>query len=273
MTSAPIPNRFISMSGDDILYNYYSYYGLDYVVDMLKGFYDRYRIIGKDNDPIYDKKCSMLKFEIITHFCHYAEELGAFLYPCHEVNPSFNSVDILENLTKYRVFQIEKFYQDINGEYTSNDIKRNNFNRLFGYDRIKSGQGAEEIISLSLTNILSVMKAIAEFYNFWQESYNAYKHGYRLWFGHEYKQDLNVVLYLKKYNKLIPRNSMDHLPVDDETVNDVYNFTKYCRHVFDIIFDNHRALLNAGNNSNSIQFVFLEYKEPTSRTIKKEFNI
>jgi hypothetical protein len=253
--------------------NIIPYDGLQYIVDMLKRYYDNYKVVGKGKDPLFDKKCSMLKFEIITHFCHYAEELGAFLYPCHGANPSFNSADILENLTKYRVSQIGKFYQDFNGEYKLDDIKRNNFNRLFGYDRIKSDQGAEETIGSSLTNILNVIKAIAKFYNFWQESYNAYKHGYRLWFGHEYEHNLNVVLYLRKYNKLIPRNSMEHLPADDRTIDDVHNFTKYYRHIFDIIFDNHRALLDAGNTSKRIQFVFLEYSEPTTRIIKKEFSI
>jgi hypothetical protein len=215
----------------------------------------------------------MLKFEIITHFCHYAEELGAFLYPCHEANPSFNSADILENLTKYRVNQIDNFYQDFKDDYALDGIKRDNFNRLFGYDRIKPDQGAEETINLSLTSILDAIKAIAEFYNFWKDSYNAYKHGYRLWFGYEYEHNLNVVLYLRRYSKLIPQNSMEYLPIDDETIDDVHNFTKYCRHIFDIFFENHRSLLKARNTSNRIQFAFLGYKEPTTWIIKKDFNI
>jgi hypothetical protein len=64
---------------------------------------------------------------------------------------------------------------------------------LFGYDHIKSGQGAEQMIdlslSLSLTDILNVLKAIA------------YKHGYRLWFGDEYKQQLNVIYVFVRYNR------------------------------------------------------------------------
>jgi hypothetical protein len=94
MTSTPIANRFIALNNDDLLYNYYSYHGLHYIIDILKGFYDRYRVIGQGKngqgkDPLFDKKCSMLKFEIVAHFCHYAEDLGAFLYPCHKVNSSY----------------------------------------------------------------------------------------------------------------------------------------------------------------------------------------
>ena len=197
----------------------------------------------------------------------------SLLYPCHDANPSFNSVDVIENLTKYGIWQIDNFYQDFIVEYNLDDRKRKNFNRLFGYDSIKSHQGAEEMINLSLTNISNVIKAIAEFYIFWKESYNAYKHGYRLWYGHEYRINLKVALYLRRFDKVKRQISWDRLPVDDETINDVYNFIKYCRHVFDIIFDNHRALLKAGKTSTCIQFAFLEYKESVTRIIKKKFNI
>jgi hypothetical protein len=273
MTSTSIPNKYISLNNDEILYSFYSYDGLHYVVDMLKGYYDSYRKMGQGKDPLFDKKCNMIKFEIITHFCHYAEQLGAFLYPCHEVNPSFSSAEILENLTKYHVWQIDNFYEDFSDSYALDDIRRNNFNRLFGYDRIKRDHGAAEMINLSLTNILDVVKAIAEFYNFWKDSYNAYKHGYRLWYGHEYKQDLDVVLYLRKYNKLVPQNSMESLPTDDETIVKIYNLTKSCHHIFDIIFDNNRALLKVGKTSDRIQYGFLDYKEPTTKIIRKEFKI
>jgi hypothetical protein len=94
------------MNNDNILYSFYSYEGLQFIVDTLKAYYDSHKVTDRGKDTVFGKNDSMLKFEIITHFCHYAEELGAFLYPCHEANPSFNSADILENLTKYRVNQI-----------------------------------------------------------------------------------------------------------------------------------------------------------------------
>jgi hypothetical protein len=113
----------------------------------------------------------------------------------------------LENISKYHVWQIDKFYQDLYDKYTSDDNKRNNFNHLFGYDHIKSGQGAEQVIDSSLTSVVEVLKAIAKFYNFWKDSYNACKHGYRLWFGDERflsltsdnKGNQKAVQYLKGY--------------------------------------------------------------------------
>ena len=177
----------------------------------------------------------MLKFEIITHFCHYAEELVAFLYPCHEANPSFNSADILENLTKYRVYQIDNFYQDFKDDYALDGIKRDNFNRLFGYDRIKPDQGVEKTINLSLTSIQDAIKAVPEFYNFWKDSYNAYKHGYRLWFGYEEQHILNVVLYLEDtVNRF--ENRMEYLPIDDETIATLQNLVPGV-YLLDVIVD------------------------------------
>jgi hypothetical protein len=71
---------------------------------------------------------------------------------------------------------------------------------MFGYDRIKPVQEAHQMIDSSLTSIIDVLKAIAEFYNFWRYSYNAYKHGYRLGLEMSDKKNLNVVVFLKKYN-------------------------------------------------------------------------
>ena len=79
MTSIPIPNKFTSLNNDEILYNFYSYDGLQYAVDMLKGYYDRYRVRGQGKDHLFDKKCHVLKFEIIAHFCHYADNLESSL--------------------------------------------------------------------------------------------------------------------------------------------------------------------------------------------------
>jgi hypothetical protein len=59
-----------------------------------KGFYEEYRKEGQGKDRLFDKKSSILKFEIVAIFCHYAEILGAFLHPCHKPNADrFNLVD------------------------------------------------------------------------------------------------------------------------------------------------------------------------------------
>jgi hypothetical protein len=49
-----------------------------------KGFYEEYRKEGQGKDRLFDKKSSILKFEIVAIFCHYAEILGAFFI--HVIN-------------------------------------------------------------------------------------------------------------------------------------------------------------------------------------------
>jgi hypothetical protein len=231
MISTPHGNRITSLTSDEILYHYYSYDWLHYTIDLFKSFYEKYKITAYNKDPSFDKKCSVLKFEIVAKFCHYAEVLGAFIYPCHKVNPDLSSANILENLSKYNIRDIDEFYSAFDTRYTLDTTKRNNFKKLFGYDQITSGQGADKFIDSSLINIVKVLNTIGEFYGFWKYSYNAYKHGYRLWFGDEYEHKLNVVSYLKKYSKLSQQNDLDHLPIDDKTINDIHNMSyslKYC---------------------------------------------
>jgi hypothetical protein len=102
-----------TLTNDEFLFGYYSYDGLHYSIDLLRLSYETYKKIGQEKDPLYNKKCSILKFEIIAKFCHYAEVVGAFVYPSYAGNVGLNSEKILENLSKYNVGDIDRFYQDI----------------------------------------------------------------------------------------------------------------------------------------------------------------
>ena len=105
----------------------------------------------------------VLKFELVAKFCHFAELLGAFVYPSYAGNANLNFADILENLSKYRVGDIDNFYQDFQKGTTLDNIKRNNFKHLFGYDRIKPGQSADRFIDNSLTSITEVLQTVGNF--------------------------------------------------------------------------------------------------------------
>jgi hypothetical protein len=262
-----------TLTNDEILFGYYSYDGLQYSIDLWRGLYESYKKIGQGKDPLYDKKCSILKFEIIAKFCHYAEVVGAFVYSSYAGNVDLNSAKILENLSKYNVGDIDRFYQDIVSR-SSLDIERDRaFKHLFGYDRIKPGQASDMLIANSLTSVTKALQAIGEFYNFWKDSYNAYKHGYRLWFGYEGKNKLNVVQYLDKYTKARPLNNILTLPIDDKTIDDVLSFSKCCREILDVFFHNQKELLEAKSTLNNIEFTFIEYIEPIINVKKIRFNI
>ncbi|HET7148525.1 MAG TPA: hypothetical protein VFI73_08520, partial [Candidatus Nitrosopolaris sp.] len=176
MASTPTKDRFITLTNDEILYQHYSYDWLQYTIYLSRGFYETYKKSGQGKDPLFDKECSVLKFEIVAKFCHFAELLGAFVYPSYAGNVNLNSADILENLSKYKVGDIDNFYQDFHKGIILDNIKCNNFKHLFGYDRIKPGQIADRLIDNSLTSITEVLQTVGDFYDFWKGSYNAYKY-------------------------------------------------------------------------------------------------
>ncbi|HET7149174.1 MAG TPA: hypothetical protein VFI73_11820, partial [Candidatus Nitrosopolaris sp.] len=85
---------------------------------------------------------------------------------------------------------------------------------------------------------------------------------------------LDVVMYLDKYSKSRQQNDILTLPIYDATINDVHTFSKYCRDVLDILFENQRGLLKAESTLlNNIEFAFLEFVEPVSKVEKMRFNI
>jgi len=63
-----------------------------YTIDLLKGFYETYKKGRQGKDPLFDKKCSVLKFEIVAKFCHYAELVGAIVYPSYAANVSLKFI-------------------------------------------------------------------------------------------------------------------------------------------------------------------------------------
>ena len=67
MMSIPHSNRITSLTSDEILYHYYSYDWLHYTIDLFKSF-EKYKITARNKDPLFDKKSSVLKFEIVAKF-------------------------------------------------------------------------------------------------------------------------------------------------------------------------------------------------------------
>ena len=135
-----------TLTNDEILFEHYSYDWLQFTIDLSKGFYETYKRGGQGKDPSFDKKCSILKFEILAKFCHYAEVIGAFVYSSYAGNVGLNSAEIRENLSKYKVVDIDHFYQDLVNRASLDINKLNYFKHLFGYDHIKLGQGADTLI-------------------------------------------------------------------------------------------------------------------------------
>jgi hypothetical protein len=185
-------------------------------------FYLRYSEISQNpglNDPLEEKKKQMLRYEIIARFCQYTESLGGFIYG-YRMNHLVQDKEskVLSTVSGYKV-------NEVNGEFkmlTKGQINRlwknqeQSLEEIFGYHRITRSEFLKSKRE-SLYNIKKLLKEVYDCYYFYQDSYNSYKHGYRLWFGRDQKTKADVVVYIPTIRK--GRKRRKYEPSDDDTLS------------------------------------------------------
>jgi hypothetical protein len=232
------------------LYKNYNYDSLNYVINVLNELYHN-QISGNMSspDPLKEKKSQMLRYEIIARFCQYAESLGAFMYGYrtnHLVRDKESKV--LSTISKYQVKEISDEYKHL----TMGPINRLQKNQkqllqdIFGYHKITAPQFFNSKRD-SVYNIKRLLKEVYDCYLFYQDSYNSYKHGYRLWFGRDQKTQVDAVIYIPtiRYNKKrkrYNRKRRNYVPSDDGALAVVIRSMRYCRQLFDILIENERQM-------------------------------
>jgi len=124
------------------LYRNYNYDSLNYVVDVLDGFYLRYSEMSQStgsNDPLEEKKKQMLRYEIIARFCQYTESLGGFIYG-YRLNHLVQDKEskVLSTVSGYKVKEVNNEFKVL----TKSQINRlwknqeQSLEEIFGYHRI-----------------------------------------------------------------------------------------------------------------------------------------
>lgn len=236
-------------TNEDLLYELYSVDFLKYLMDMLNQLKLSLDIHLPQSDHIRDKKIMVCRYEIVARFCQFAESLGGLILGYINLNLDSNrqlnnnhAIKVLESLSDYTMGEIENLYKKLYANSSG-------YGLLFGYD-ILEGKYANEV-SNSLENIQIDLKEISGCYLFYKGSYNAYKHGYRLWFGKDPK-NIEVAIYRNKQGK------EDHKPIDDNSLKIVMESGEYCLHIFDLIKNNHKAILRY-------------LRDPLTKTIKIKF--
>jgi integrase len=242
------------------LYRNYNYDSLNYVIDILDGFYSRYKEISENmgsTDPLRDKKNQMLRYEIIARFCQYAESLGAFIYGYrtnHLVRDKESKV--LSVISGYKAKQIGDEFKAL----TKGQINRlwkdqeQLLEDIFGYHKIIQPEFLKSKRE-SLYNIKKLLKEVYDCYRFYQDSYNSYKHGYRLWFARDQKsRDAVVYIPTIRYN----RKRRYIVPSDDDTLSVVMRSVRYCRQLFDILIENERQMRTTRKKIYNINISFLK---------------
>jgi hypothetical protein len=227
------------------LYRNYNYDSLNYLIDVLEGFYSRYKELSErivPADPLKEKKSQMLRYEIIARFCQYAESLGAFVYGYHTHHLVRDKESkVLSAISGYKMKQINDEFKLL----TKGQINRlwktqkQLLEDIFGYHKITKPEFLNSKRS-SLYNIKRLLKEVYDCYRFYQDSYYAYKHGYRLWFVRDQKTQVDGVVYIPaiRYN----RKRRKRVPSDDGALTVVMRSMRYCRQLFDILIENERQM-------------------------------
>lgn len=268
---------------DELFYNNYQYDALDYCADILKGLIDRYNTIlnepttrstisPKDKE-LYDKKLNILRYEIIAKVCHYAENLGAF---AHAFTNSDKIKDIYKLVCNYEVNWVINFYKPFLRSTT--DTLRNSekvkIEKIFAYPE-PTTISSKNKIDKSIINIRKLLLEIGSVYvgerdpNF-KESYNSYKHEYRILPGIEIKNKIEVITYLAQDGKA------SFIPVDHRSTKIILDLKKYCRILFEAMLVNNRVkhnLIKRGISGSSEQIALIHKQRRDYKLINKKLHL
>jgi hypothetical protein len=140
-------------------------------------------------------------------------------------------------LKKYQVKQVTDFFVEISSPNYTN-LKEEHKDKLiyaFGYYKSSSYDQTDYIFHL--------LKEIAGVYVFYLNSYNAYKHGHRVWYGYDLPtQRTNSLFYIERENKS-NNYSMDYVPLDDDIITKfIMPRSKDCQTLFELILKNNMGI-------------------------------
>jgi hypothetical protein len=118
------------------------------------------------------------------------------------------------------------------------DIHKEKLVNAFGYQKLHKSE-----IDDRINHIFDLLKEIAGVYIYYVDSYNAYKHGHRVWYGYDLTtQKSNSLFYIEKENK--PNDyKMNYVPLDDDISSDyIIPRSKDCQKLFELILHNNKSI-------------------------------
>lgn len=257
--SIPLQSRPI----DELFYYNYQYDALEYCIDILDGLIESYKKVLKDyklaakDREFNDKKLNILRYEIIAKLCHYAENLGAFAYAFMKSDKIEGVYNIICNYKVNWVNDLYNFFLNQNTD-TPRNVERSKIVRIFAYPQ-PTTKSSRNQIDESILNIRKLLVEIGGVYVGgtelkFKESYNSYKHGYRILTSKEAKTNKDVIICLGQDGKA------SLIPVDTDSMKVVLILKKYCRILFETMLYNNRVRHNLiknniTNSSKQISFV------------------
>lgn len=126
----------LKITDEEMLYNYYSPYNLNFLVGMFNQLKKSFTETLKTDDKERTIKIILMRYELVARYCQFAESIGVLILGYRNLRLSSNTKlnqdhpkQILDFLSSYLVKDIYNFYCDINNKQFQGD-----FRIIFGYD-------------------------------------------------------------------------------------------------------------------------------------------
>jgi hypothetical protein len=226
----------LNFTDDELLYDKSSINILYENIELLEELRKQFKT---QNPKGIERRNAMLIFDLVVKYCQYSETLGAMINTFELSNKDKNptSTIVLSYLKKYQVKQVTDFFVEISSPNYTN-LKEEHKDKLiyaFGYYKSSNYDQTDYIFHL--------LKEIAGVYVFYLNSYNAYKHGHRVWYGYDLPtQRTNSLFYIERENKS-NNYSMDYVPLDDDIITKfIMPRSKDCQTLFELILKNNMGI-------------------------------
>ena len=227
----------LNFTDDELLYDKNSINILYENIELLEELRKQFK---KQKPKDMERKNGMLIFDLALKYCQYSETLGAIINAFELSNKDKNpsSTIVLRYLKDYEVKQVADFFKEISSPNYKNlkDEHKEKLIYAFGYHK----SSRNKIYEVE-HHIFQLLKEIAGVYIFYLNSYNAYKHGHRVWYGyHLLTQKSNSLFYIER-EKTSNNYRMDYVPLDDDIIIEfIMPRSKDCQTLFDLILNNNQ---------------------------------
>src|SRR2546427_5871369 len=174
--------KYLKFTDDELLYE-----NIELLEELRKQ-------LKKHSPKDVERRNGMLIFDLVTKYCQYSETLGAIIngFELSNRNKHRSSAIVLKYLKDYQVQQVTDFFQDISSPYYKSLSDKHDKKLVIAFKLQKLDK---KKIDETVNSIFNRLKEIAGVYIFYLDSYNAYKHGHRVWYGYDLATQKRNFLY------------------------------------------------------------------------------
>ena len=231
-------NFFCPSLLSDFFWWLYDIEGIWIILKIIKdNFYNPNNIIPNiSNDYIKDQ----LVIEMIMKFCKLGEDLGALL-----MSKDNDKVKFTSNYINYKPYKVKIFFENLNSSLSEVFIRE-----LFNFPPKDVNLNNKNVLKLesSFLFVRSCLEVISRDYLKYRNVYNAYKHGYRIWFkdlGTHTHLEINIenTLEEKKYDRALLYFDSKRLNKKLDNMNTIFYKDFDLSKMFNVFYENCLSIL------------------------------